>query len=60
MTTDPSTLVDDAKSAVEQLGDICRSHEDAFRRIVDIARSIDETNWKDKVDEIFSIAYNHF
>lgn len=55
MTTDPN-----AKSAVEQLGDLCLSHEDAFSRIVDIARSIDETNWKDKVDEIFSIAYNHF
>lgn len=60
MTTDPSTLVDDAKSAVEQLGNLCLSHEEAFRNIVDIARSIDETNWKDKVDDIFSIAYNHF
>lgn len=60
MTTDPSTLVDNAKSAVEQLGDLCLSHEDAFRRIVDIVRSIDETNWKEKSDEIFSIAYDHY
>lgn len=60
MTTDPSTLVDYAKIAVEQLGNICCSHEDAFRRIVDIARSIDETNWKEKTDEIFRIAYDHY
>lgn len=60
MTTDPSTLEDNAKSAVEQLGDICRSHEDAFRIIVDIVRSLDETNWKEKSEEIFNIAYNHF
>ena len=60
MITNPSTLVDDAKSTVEQLGNICRSHEDAFRRITDIVRSSDETNWKEKLAEIFSIAYDHY
>lgn len=60
---DIDKLIDNATSALDalrEIGDEASEMRSAFERITDIARSLDESNWKESSEKIFQIAYEHY
>ena len=63
MAIDINKCVSRAKEALDELdtinAEVTRMYS-AFERIADIARGIDESNYKEASDEIFQIAFNNY
>ena len=60
MTIDTEKVIDSIKSELDELADYTSKAQDAFRRIADLARDLDESNFADKSNEIFQIAYENY
>ena len=51
------SVLDDAKNSISLIEDEINNDNRAFERIADLARDLDENNWKENSQEIFDIAY---
>ena len=57
---DIERVADNAKTEIDNLSAHALKLESDFKRIADLARDIDESNWKEQSEAIFQIAYNNY
>ena len=60
---DIDKLIDNATSALDtlrEIGNEASEMRSAFETIADLARNLDEDNWKESSEKIFQIAYEHY
>lgn len=57
---DIEKLADNAKTEIDNLSAHALKLESDFRRVADLARDLDESNWKERSQEIYEIAYNNY